>query len=320
MLKAKKGRLENGFVLVELLIAIIVISVLSGVAVPTYFSLANRSRIAADKQSISILNNATKTYAVAEDINKADIFDGIATDDARMQALVNSGYLKAKATPQEKGAVFQWDIASQEWKDNTGTGVVDLSKNYDFKSVALSDFLTGPGSVWKQTADGIKSNLGLLFIENKNAAYTLTSNAVLDAGTGGGYGILFETTLSGNNSDTGYALQFDRGWAGGSIIIRRRFSGNEQNPMVVVTHADQSIIPGSNNDAWWSQPHEVKLQVSPVAGVAGKKQISVWIDGTKINKLDMQIDSSIAPESNYTGLRSWWPTETVYKNLTIMPN
>jgi prepilin-type N-terminal cleavage/methylation domain-containing protein len=111
----KKRKLEKGFVLVELVIAIIVVAVLSGVAVPAYFTLTGRARAAADTQNASVLNSATMNYAALEDKNTSDIFQGIATDNARMQALVSGGYLKQIIPAVQQNASFKWDIQGQLW-------------------------------------------------------------------------------------------------------------------------------------------------------------------------------------------------------------
>ncbi len=66
-----------------------------------------------------------------------------------------------------------------------------------------------------------------MFIPNERDEYTITTEAVLDTGSGHGYGIMFDTTVdhgldSNQYDDDGYCLQFDRGYGNGEIIITRK--------------------------------------------------------------------------------------------------
>jgi hypothetical protein len=149
------------------------------------------------------------------------------------------------------------------------------------------------------------SDYGLLFIPNDNESYTITASATLGEATNygtnsGGYGLLFETVLDKNNKDTGYSLQFDRGYNG--IIIRQRANGNESGPIIAVTRKDNSLIPSSKRDEWWTETHTVVLSVTAIPN-SNNKSVNVWIDGSKI--IDNFIIESAVSLGGNTGLRTW---------------
>jgi hypothetical protein len=133
---------------------------------------------------------------------------------------------------------------------------------YDFKDLALSDFQYK--DIWSKEVDGFRSGFGLLFIENPYSEYMITTRSKFGAfeqsqGVAGGYGILFETTIDQQLNDTGYALQFDRGFGG--IAIRPRNAGKESNPIISITNSQNSYIPQSKRDPFWTEEHIIKLKV-----------------------------------------------------------
>ncbi len=308
----------KGFTLIEFLLVIVIIGILVTIVVLySVLNSINSANKAMDLEVISELNLATRTYAIEKHITSVDIFTGIGTDSARMQALVTNGDLRELVTPLQKNYSYSWDIQRQLWQTISGVKTYNLTL-----SSSSIDTFRHVGT-WNKVATGFQSSQGLLFIENKNETYTISTIAQLGTGTRGGYGILFDTSLSPTDQDTGYALQFDRGTpvAGsyGAIIIRRRVNGNEFNPSVVASNADSPIIPTNPSDPWWSQVHNIELSVSKVANQVGKKQLSVWIDGTRIEKLNFIFASNLAASENYTGIRSWVPSVTTYSRVTTTP-
>jgi len=199
---------------------------------------------------------------------------------------------------------------------NTATSNAPVVDSYNFGSLSLSDFKK-TGS-WMKTADGISSSSGLLFVDLNRAEYSVTTTAALGTGlyTGGlsgGYGVLFDTSLDENNKDTGFALQFDRAY--NAVIIRPRIAGVESSPVLVVRNRDNSAIPSSQNDPWWTQKHEIKLDVKKSATITGVKTIDVWVGGVKVISGFSFANKSNA-ESNFTGLRSWG-AGTTYNTMEV---
>jgi hypothetical protein len=240
-----------------------------------------------------------------------DIFDGITEDEERMNALVDNECLASVVTPQLEDESFYWYVDSQLWLYSLYQVAEVGAAVYDFSEFNLADY-TKTGT-WNTSGDSIYSSWGLLFIPNNNEEYTITTSAKLNEGDGGGYGILFETSLNSENKDTGYVLQFDRGL--NAIVIRPRTESSEKSTIVAVNHSDNALIPDSKNDDWWSETHDVKLQVTKVDGTDDKKAVTVWIDGTEV-LTSFQVDAATNAENNFTGLRSW-TTGTSYNGLTI---
>ncbi len=210
-----------------------------------------------------------------------------------------------------EGESFNWIVDSQRWTyslyELAGLG----SASYQFSGLFPDDFLK-TGS-WKIGDEGFSSSYGLLFIDNNQDEYILKSTAQLSEGTGGGYGILFETSLTDPDHDTGYVLQFDRGYNG--IIIRPRTNGSEGSPLLTLKNDDNPIIPSSKRDEWWANEHEITMQVTQSDAGDGTKIMSAWIDGTQIIT-NWQFESNTAADNNFTGMRSWGDT-TIYSGLDI---
>ena len=312
-------RTNKAFTLIEIILVVAIISIIALIVISTtIIQSINNTNKASDLATINSLNLATKTFAIEKQTLTTDIFAGITTDTARLQALVDNNNISETVTPLEGGVSFVWNIQNQLWEISSET------KTYDFASSSNTIDLFRHTGTWSQTTNGFLSNNGLLFVENKNDEYRISVNAKLSAGTSGGYGILFDTSLSSSDQDTGYALQFDRGTpvsggGYGALIIRKRVNGYEFNPAVVASNADSPIIPVSPSSTWWSSEHNIELSVSKVTGQVGKKQLSVSIDGIKIDKLNYIFNSSVAAADDFTGIRSWGLYTTTYHNMTISP-
>lgn len=165
---------------------------------------------------------------------------------------------------------------------------------------------------WTEDENGFQSNFGLLFIPNDFTSYRATLVAQLDylgdEASYGGFGLLFETTLDGNQ-DTGFALQFDRGLLG--VAIRPRINGVEQGTIALVRNEDNPIIPTSRNDSFWIQEQKIILEVYQAS--ENKKLINIFLDDVLILE-NFIIDSSL--EEGFLGLRAWGrPTE--FRSLLV---
>ena len=311
----------KGFTLMELIVVIAVLVILAAVTVPFVLNFITSSKTGADIANLRLLNDATQMYKSTKPGYTAgdDLFTGIADDTQRMGLLVSQGVLNEEITTQSEGAEFLWNIDSQRWLYSAYEVAVDRSSAYPFQNLSLSDFRTRYGT-WTINDKGFYSKADLLFIDNNRSEYTLINTAVLDAGsTNGGYGILFETTLTADNKDTGYILQFDRGV--GEIIIRPRTGGNEGNPIVRIGNNSSStvktqLIPSNRSDPWWSQSHQIALTIAKVAGQEGEKSITVTLDNQVILR-DLVITSTIDPTNNFTGLRTWSSIGATFENLII---
>jgi prepilin-type N-terminal cleavage/methylation domain-containing protein len=124
----------------------------------------------------------------------------------------------------------------------------------------------------------------------------------------GGYGVFFDAVLNdAGEIQSGYVLQFDRGYGSGEIIIRRWENGREVSTPVLRIN-DRSIIPRDVDDPdWWTQQHALSLRVTEVDGAPDQRQVSVVLDGAV---LDSSFAFSPVGGDTYTGLRSWERYET----------
>lgn len=300
-----------GFTLLELVIAIVIISALAVIAVPRIGQILEGSKIKADLMSVSALNRATGYYGTNRPAPGGDIFGGTGPDEARIALLVAEGFLEKPVEAQKSGTEFNWHIPTQRWLYSLYAVVDGHLSSYLFRNHHPDEF--GNTGNWSVTPEGFYSNHGLLFIPNGQDEYTIVTRAFLDEGTNGGYGILFETTLDDGNRDTGYVLQFDRGYQG--IIIRPRTNGSESSPILVVQNGHNPLIPASRRDEWWTREHEITLQVRNVPGQTDRKSVTVYIGGERIID-NFVIESSVAAANNFTGFRSWHQG-TTYLEMSI---
>ncbi|MEI6621360.1 MAG: type II secretion system protein [Actinomycetes bacterium] len=296
---------DRGFTLVELLIVIVVIGILAGIVVFGVGRFRDDANTASDLANLKLLNNASAAYQVSAPAGQN--LNDLTSDTARMNKLFDVGLLTNPVggvkviTPKVAGASFTWNTASGRWLYLNGN-----TQDYNFASDQLSNYpQTG---TWTQSPGGFVSTAGLLFVPNPRVEYTITSVATV--GTGGGYGILFNTTLATYNLDTGYCLQFDRGFsASGDIVIRPRTSGSEAG---AIARYNSSTNPGlipdkATNPTWWSAQHTLTLSVT--APSATSRVLALAIDGQTVFS-NFTFNNPASPTNNYTGVRSWSGTST----------
>lgn len=214
-----------------------------------------------------------------------------------------------------------------------GTWLVSNSITYDFETVdSLNTVLSDGGSVargsFRNRSTSIQSNNGLLYIPNANDTYSITVKAQMLNSYGSGYGVLFDTIATdlSSQTDTGYIVQFDRGFADGEIIIRPRVNGGEQNPVyryaVGFDSSGNFVTSGGTKDKyndWWFDTHELTLVVSNVASANAIKEVSVFIDQQYLFSYQYASTYLVGSqvEDYLVGLRNWSGTVAYYQiNIT----
>ncbi|MCP4140270.1 MAG: DUF1080 domain-containing protein [Chloroflexi bacterium] len=144
------------------------------------------------------------------------------------------------------------------------------------------------------TSRGAKnfSNCSQNMANNEDYSIKL-DGAQLDKGNG--YGLFFRGTDMGSRTD-GYILQYDPGWRGGSIIMRKWINGRETRPFAI------KKMPGYD---WHGEPHDLQLDVEG-------NTFTVTLDGEEV---------LVGQDDTYTeggvGLRSWNGTKVCFDNITI---
>lgn len=198
---------------------------------------------------------------------------------------------------------------------------LEYGTSYDFANMTIQD-LEDEGALskgfnnWVITDDGLynQRNYGTIFIPNLETEYTISATTSMGDKTTGGYGIFFETYLSNVQAvkETGFILQFDRGYASGAIVLRPRENGKELSPVWVLKHNDTDLFPATYEDAsWWSSEHTIEIKVEIISDT--QKQATFYIDS---NELGSYVFTYTIDETMYTGFRAW-TGEAYFKELTI---
>lgn len=316
---------QKGITIMELLIVIVVMAIVAGFATITVTEIVHSARVKVDSMNLDTLNDVTYNYASYENISSGDIFSGYTTNEDRMIELVEAGALSKVIRPQQFGASFEWDIDLQVWSLVNGeyVGNTGVSSGFDFSNKTdqeLSDL--GVVSIdmndWTTTDSGIENNTGesRIFVPISSNTYTITSSAALSEGTSGGYGVFFDTILENDNvnRDTGYVIQFDRGYGNGAIIVRPRTSGSEGSPVWQLRESQSNLIPSKYDDPeWWTSTHTIKVVVTNLDEVTRKAVF--YLDGNVLGEYEYV--NAIGGNQIYTGYRGWGSSPTVFYGLSI---
>ena len=305
---------KKAITLIELLATIVIIGVVATIAVITIGNIVSNSRVKADIENVNALNQATYYYSLMED---DDLFLNLETNEERIQFLVVEDYLNKYITPAVSDAEFMWDEEAGYWIYTVYDQALEEITEIDFDSFNVDDFEYSGD--WETLEGKLISDYGLLFIDNPRLEYTITVSAIIEEGSYGGFGILFDTAVI-DGEDTGYILQFDRGYGRGAILIRPRESGNEGNVIQAYKfNYYNSFIPDKNTvdgEIWWNSEHEVELSVIVTEGVTYTKILSVKIDDQLLFD-DFEYETNVGSTINFTGLRTWSGVEVEFISFLI---
>ncbi|MBI9010556.1 MAG: type II secretion system protein [Tenericutes bacterium] len=313
-------RNKNGITLIELVAVLVILGIIAAIGFFTIGDTIFNARVRSYEVTVSSLNEATEFYALNENIYTEDIFDGYDSNSERISVLFNTGYLTLLPQPVAPYS-YIWDVDAQEWQLESEEIIVIPEENvgYDFESERLVQVIEEGGVIasgsFTDTGTSIDSTYGLLFIDNNNETYTVAVTAALTEGTNGGYGVFFETKLNDALKDSGYIIQFDRGYNNGEIIVRKRTDSKEGNPLYRYSvrfddDGDGDFNPTSgtknNQNPWWTETHEFKLVVELNEDITLNKIVSLYIDNIFIFEYAFQSGILAGEENlNQTGIRVW---------------
>jgi len=134
-LRKRRGALEAGFTLIELMIVITIILILIGMAAQRYEKSVQHAREATMKQDLWVMRQAIDNFTLDKQAAPQSLED-----------LVQAGYLRKVPTDPMTGAadwVAQYDSVVLS-PDQTSTGMVDVHSN----SPRVSPFENSPYNEW----------------------------------------------------------------------------------------------------------------------------------------------------------------------------
>lgn len=116
--------------------------------------------------------------------------------------------------------------------------------------------------------------------------------------------------------DSGYIVQFDRGYSGGEIVIRRRTNGVEGR--TPIAHSAVFVENKTTSPNWWTQNQDLKVVVTAHESDPTKNYLSVFVNGNP-NITNLVIDANPDSNQNHTGVRGWGNQSSTIENITITP-
>jgi prepilin-type N-terminal cleavage/methylation domain-containing protein len=309
-----------GFTLVEILAVLLLLGVLGAVVARRYLDMTDLAREKAVAAAVAELNGREKTAWAREMLRSAEVPDDVAIFADVADAGLGSDFSWAGAPAREGSS--QLDFRGETYglrrtaSSAIAAGVWQLFSGifHDFGAIAPSEFIQQPAGTWAaDPAEGFSTGQwgSRIYAPNPlgNGPYEVAVVASLGASRAdvanpdGGYGVFFDAVLNdAGEIQSGYILQFDRGYGSGEIIIREWVDGREVS-IPVLRINDRSIIPIDVDDPdWWTQQHALSLRVTEVDGAPDQRQVSVVLDGAV---LDSSFAFSPVGGDTYTGLRSW---------------
>jgi prepilin-type N-terminal cleavage/methylation domain-containing protein len=188
------GKQKNGFTLIELLVVIAILAILSAIAVPRFAGYADKARSAVDTENLVTLNKATGYYAFDKPAINNDIFGDAATDLARMEKLVSSGYLSSAPAPAWQNASYAWDVGSQSW--DLGDSTLSMASNLQPQALSIEATVSGSMLTLLQSLNG-KTTKEIAAILGSNSISNSTYRAYVLSNSFGGTWPSFPSALQG---------------------------------------------------------------------------------------------------------------------------
>lgn len=106
---------DKGFTLMELMIVMAILAVLATILIPVVTGYIEKANISTDTANLRSLNSVSQLYRLESNPIQEDLFSGLTTDEARMNALIAHNYLSAAIVPKQKDIYFTWRSDTQQW-------------------------------------------------------------------------------------------------------------------------------------------------------------------------------------------------------------
>jgi len=296
-------KFQRGFTILELIFVIAIIGVLALLIVPNVLGYVDAAKVSHDNATVKILNNSTLLYAAELDKTSIELFEGINTDQAKMQFLLDRGYLSEIPSPMQADVNFVFSMTYGIWS---------LSDNFLFYSSFLTDEnITDLYNKGFKVVNGVltPTNSGenrLLFNNTSDTDYNINIDATYKTGSTNqsGYGVYYRAT--NNTSDktaiSGYCFQFDAG-AGNLFTVRKVTNGKEGSAFKSISM--KAIFPNG---------FDIKANHNIEIDVVGTRQI-IKVDGVQVFDFN---DSTFTKGS--VGLRTWGNSKAEFSEATITSN
>lgn len=113
--------------------------------------------------------------------------------------------------------------------------------------------------------------------------------------------------------DTGYILQFDRGYSMGELLVRAREYGSERNPFWRVSSSEELFPSKYDDSSWWVSTHEITIEVTNYDDTT--RLATIYIDDILLGSTTYErVDTE---EQMYIGFRLWGGSPTEFYSLTV---
>lgn len=106
---------KQGFTMLELIIVIAILGILASIMIPVVSGYIDKVNMATDTANLRMLNSVSQLFRLESDPITEDLFSGITSDTARMNALISHGYLTNEVSPKQKNKYYTWMTDIQQW-------------------------------------------------------------------------------------------------------------------------------------------------------------------------------------------------------------
>ena len=103
----KRGKMNRGFTLVEIMIVVAIIGLLAAIAVPNFVNARNQSRISVCINNLRQIDSAKEQYALQENLNDGD---AIADPDTGFTNYIRGGFANLRCPIMTAGGDTSYEV------------------------------------------------------------------------------------------------------------------------------------------------------------------------------------------------------------------